>query len=272
MIRKMNSKLNEYLKGEQISKLNFDDLKYIAELTDFNTKILDWFRYLQKNEIEGWRNKKVTKKICNILMSEKTIQFYSLFCPSYIKGEGADGFRTDDVGNTTKNGIKRLEEFTKITEKMGFKCAKPEAIFFDLSLEQPEKTIHKIEDLKINIENFKNYIPKKMTFSLLSEKFPELISIIGYRGITIEPLPVDEKVFNRIVERGRKFYELFGWNQEQIIERSKIIASSESTVGTFIRTQMPNSIMLYTPTMLERAQVYSGRNQEDPIAIIVPKK
>lgn len=272
MISNLNRKLNDYLKGERISKIKYDDLKYIAELTNFNIRILDWFRYLQGIEIEGWRNKKVTHKICNILMSGDPIQFYSLFCPSYIKGEGADGFRTDDVGNTTKKGLKTLEEFCEKTKNMGFKCMKPEAIFFDLSLEQPEKTINKISDLKKNIENFKKYVPEKMDFWLLSEKFPELYDIIGYKGIIIEPLPVDEIVFNRIVERGRKFYELFGWNQEQIIQRSKIIASSESTVGTFIRNKMPNSIMLYTPTMLERAQVYSGKKQDQPLAIIMPKK
>ena len=272
MIKDINNKLNVYLKGERISKINFDDLKYIAELTNFNINILDWFRYLQGIEIEGWRNKKVTKKICNILMSNKPILLYSLFCPSYIKGEGADGFRTDDVGNTTKKGLKILEEFTEMTKKLGFKCKESEAIFFDLSLEQPEKTIDKIEDLKKNIDNFKKYIPQNIKFSLLSEKFPELYDIIGYTGIIIDPLPVDDKVFNRIIERGRKFYELFGWNKEQIIERSKVIASSESTVGTFIRNKMPNSIMLYTPTMLERAQVYSGKNQDNPLAIIMPKK
>ncbi len=272
MINNLNSKLNSYLKGERISKIRYDDLKYIAELTNFNIKILDWFRYLHEIEIEGWRNKKVTQKICNILMSDKPIQFYSLFCPSYIKAEGSDGFRTDDVGNTTKKGLKNLEEFCNKTKTMGFKCLNPEAIFFDLSLEQPEKTINKISDLKKNIENFKKYVPKKMKFCLLSERFPELYDIIGYKGVIIEPLPIDETVFNRIVERGGRFYKLFGWDQEQIIQRSKVIASSESTVGTFIRNRMPNSIMLYTPTMLERAQVYSGKNQDEPLAIIMPKK
>lgn len=272
MVSNLTQKLNEYLKNERISKENFDDLKYVANLTDFNEKILDWFRYLQTFEIVGWRNKLVTKKICEMLTNGEPIQFYSLFCPSYIKGKDVAGFRTDDVGNTTKNGINRLAEITDFTRKMGFNCKSPEAIFFDIALEQPEKTIKLIDDLKQNIINFKKYVPDNMKFSLLSDKYPELKDIIGYTGVIIDPLPVDQIILDRIVERGAKFYELFGWDEEKINQRSKVIASSEAVVGMFLRSNMLNSIMVYTPTMLERAQVYSGKHQDDPLAIIIPKK
>ena len=49
---------------------------------------MKWFRYLQSFETIGWRNKLVTKKLCKIFSDNKQIQFYSLFCPSYIKGNG----------------------------------------------------------------------------------------------------------------------------------------------------------------------------------------
>lgn len=272
MADNLNKRLNDFLKNEKISKENFDDLKNVANYTDFDERILSWFRYLQTFEVTGWRNKQVTKNICQILQKNEPIHFYSLFCPSYLKGEGATGFRTDDVGNTTKNGLKRLMEITEVTRKLGFVCDKPEAIFFDIALEQPEKTIFMIDDLNKNIENFCKYVPNGMQFNVLSNKFPELMDIIGYTGIITNPLPVDEVVLNRIIERGKKFYELFGWNNEKIVERSKVIASSEATVGIFIRYRMPNSIMIYTPTMLERAQVYSGKHQNNPLAILVPKK
>lgn len=272
MVSNLTQKLNEYLENERVSKENFDDLKYVANLTDFNEKILDWFRCLHFFEITGWRNKLVTKKICEILTSAKPIQFYSLFCPSYIKGKGVAGFRTDDVGNTTKNGISRLAEITDITRQAGFNCKSPEAIFFDIALEQPEKTMNMLDDLEKNIANFKRYLPDNMEFSLLSDKYPELKDVIGYAGVVIDPLPVDKIIFDRIVERGSKFYELFGWNEKKINERSKVVASSEAIVGMFLRTNMTNSIMVYTPTMLERAQVYSGKHQDDPLAIIIPKK
>lgn len=272
MVSNINQKLNAFLKGEKLSKEHFDDLKNVANITDFNEKILTWFRYLQSIELVGWRNKLVTQKICSILEKNQTLKFYSLFCPSYIKGKGEAGFRTDDVGQTTKNGLKRLLNITKITRNLGFECNKPEAIFFDIALEQPEKTINMINDLKKNIEIFKTYLPEGVEFALLSEKFPELMDIIGYKGIIVEPLPVDEIILKRIIDRGKKFYELFGWSMQQIEMRSKVIASSEAIVGTFLRSKMPEDIMVYTPTMLERAQVYSGKHQDDPLAIIIPKK
>lgn len=272
MISNINKRLNDFLEGEKISKENFDDLKNIANMTNFNVEILTWFKKLQSIEVVGWRNKLVTKKLCDILEKKQPLQFYSLFCPSYVKGAGAVGFRTDDVGETTKNGLKRLVEITEMTKKLGFKCNNPEAIFFDIALEQPEKTINMINDLNKNIEIFKSYVPNGVKFSLLSNKFPELIDIIGYKGITVEPMLVDDVVLKRIIERGKKFYELFGWTMEQIERRSKVIASSEAIVGTFLRNKMPEAIMIYTPTMLERAQVYSGKHQDDPLAIIIPRK
>lgn len=117
MANNVTKRLNDFLNGEKISKEHFDDLKNVANFTNFNEKILTWFIYLQKIEVLGWRNKLVTKKICQILSNEEPLQFYSLFCPSYIKGEGKAGFRIDDVGNTTINGIKRLNEITIMTKK-----------------------------------------------------------------------------------------------------------------------------------------------------------
>ncbi len=268
----LSEKINEFLDGEKIAKEYFEELKMVAKMSDFNYDILRWFRFLQTIEIAGWRNKKVSIKICELLLSGELIQFYSLFCPSYKKGKGEVGFRTDDVGNTTKNGLKSLLAIYQQTLKMGFRCERPKAIFFDIALEQPEKTSSMLADLMTNIENFKKYVPEEIDFYLLSELFPELKEIVGCKGIIIEPLPVDEKVMNRIVERGKKFYQLFGWTDRQILKRSKIIASSEATVGTFLRRWNKNSIMVYTPTMLERAQVYSGKQQDDPLVIIFPDK
>ncbi len=33
---------------------------------------------------------------------------------------------------------------------------------------------------------------------------------------------------------------------------------------------MPDAIMIYTPTMFEKAQVYYGKHQDKPLAIIIP--
>ena len=98
------------------------------------------------------------------------------------------------------------------------------------------------------------------------------MDIIGYRGIKATPLPVPQKTLDRIEERGAKFYKLFGWTKRQIRERSEVIASSEAIVGSVLRYATPDDIMVYTPTMLERAQVYSGfKFESDPLPIIFPK-
>ena len=272
MISNLNNKINQFLNNEKVEKEYFDDLKNVANYTNFDENIMNWFRYLHSFEKIGWRNKLVTKKLCNIFMDNEPIQFYALFCPSYLKGDGATGFRTDDVGNTTRIGLENLMKITENTIKLGYECNKPKAIFFDVALEQPEQTVNMIDDLKCNIENLKKYVPKNMDFSLLSEEFPEIMDIIGYNGIIIDPLPVDEIILKRIIERGKKFYELFGWDIEKIEKRSKVIASSEAVVGMFFRNKIPNAIMIYTPTMLERAQIYSGKYQDNPLPIIIPKR
>lgn len=271
----INKQLNEYLQGKRIAKESWDDLKIVIETIGFNKLVLDWFVHLQSIETIGWRPKLVTQKLAKILAGaakENTIEFYALFCPSYKKGIGVHGFRTDDVGNTSLWAIKTLDEIVKKTKDLGIACKKARAIFFDVAVEQPKKTIHEINDLKKNIENLKKHIPEDMKLELLSELFPFIFDTVGYNGIKINPLPVPEVTLKRIIERGAKFYELFGWTAKQIEERSRVIASSEALVGNTIRYEMPNSIMVYTPTMLERAQVYSGHKFEtDPLPIIFPK-
>jgi len=134
----INKLLNKYLKGKRISKERFDDLKIVIKEIGYNKKILDWFSYLQEYEVVGWRPKLVTKKLCQILLNsseEKRLEFYALFCPSYKKGIGAYGFRTDDVGNTSRRGIIKLSEVVQKSEELGFVCKPPRAIFFDIALE-----------------------------------------------------------------------------------------------------------------------------------------
>jgi hypothetical protein len=270
-----NKYLNQYLNNKRIPKYYYDDLTIVIEEVGFNKIILDWFSYLHNIETVGWRPKFVTQKIARILANsdkDNPVEFYSLYCPSYKKGVGLHGFRTDDVGDTTKWGIKILKQIVKKTILLGIPCKLPRAIFFDIAIEQSEKTIKEIVDLKININNFKKYLPNNIKFELLSELFPAVFDTVGYWGIKMSPPPVSQTTLNRIIERGGKFYQLFGWDDKQIKERSLIIASSEALVGNTIRYAMPNSIMIYTPTMLERAQVYSGfQYKTDPLPIIFPK-
>ena len=213
----INKTLNDYLQGKRIAKDNYDDLKIVIEEIGYNKLVLDWFHYLQSIETVGWRPKLVTQKLARILANASKgtpVEFYALFCPSYKKGEGVHGFRTDDVGNTSLWGIETLRGIFSSTKKLGIPCKAPKAIFFNIAVEQPEKTLGEIKDLETNIVNLRKHIPEEMKFELLSE----------------------------------------------------------ALVGNTIRYEMPNSIMVYTPTMLERARVYSGMKFEsDPLPIIFLK-
>lgn len=270
-----NKILNNYLGGKRIGKYEFDDFTSVIRAVGYKKQFLDWFNYLHSIETVGWRTQLSTQKIAALLAqstSESPVEFYALFCPSYKKGVGAYGFRTDDVGDTSRWGIKILSDIVNHTRRLGIPCKNPLAIFFDLAIEQPEKSLSEIKDLEINIKNLKKYISKNMKFELLSKKFPFLKDTIGYNGVKILPVPISQNVLKRIIERGEKFYSLFGWTKRQILERSKTIASSEAIVGNVLRYTMPNSIMVYTPTMLERAQVYSGlKLEKDPLPIIFPR-
>lgn len=278
----VNDFLSKYLHGERIPKPLFDELKLIVEnfkesQSERNlVTVLNWFRWLQGNEILGWRTKEINLKIAYLLFKSlkgEKILLYALFCPSYKKGAGAYGFKTDGVGNTTKTGLVNLKNIAKETEKMGFSLDKPLAIFFDIAVEQPQKSIPAIGDLEKNIANFKEVVPKEIIFKRLSVLFPELLDVVGLGGVEIDPLPISQDIFERIVERGKKFYELFAWSNEQILERSRVIASSEAIVGSYLKKTFPNGILVYTPTMLERAAVYSGKEfRTDPLPVIFPKR
>ncbi len=274
----VNKIINDFTGRKKIPKHEFDSLKLVIEnVPNFTIKkhlnILLWFDYLHKIETIGWRPNNLTRKITKLLQdSEKyPINFYSLFCPSYKKGIGMHGFRTDAVGDTTIWGVKMLLEIERFTNFLGFKTTKPEAIFFDLAVEQPEKSLAELDDLEANIVNFKKQIPNSIAFKKLSQVYPVLADVVGYQGVKLNPLPIPNKIFLRIIERGQKFYQLFGWSEAQILERSRVIASSEGLVGYILRDSKPNGIMVYTPTMLERASIYSGRRQNDPLPIIFPK-
>lgn len=275
--------VKEHLGKTRVSRLAFDDLSIVSEeLVEVSAiereKIFEWFVDLQKNEIGGWRNRACTRKIARLLLSSLRggkVKFYALFCPSYKKGDGVYGVRTDGVGQTTISGLNNLKTWHERSEAMGFRLEKPLAIFFDIALEHAKKIIENngLVDFEKNIENFRSVVPKEIDFVRLSEILPEVMKAIGYEGRIIDPLPVPMETYERIVERGGKFYSLFGWSDEEIEERSKLIASSESYVGRRLREVLPGGIMVYTPTMLERAAVYSGFDYIiDPLPIIFPIK
>lgn len=277
-----NDKINKFLENKRTPAHEFADLKIVVEACEDISwskleRIFRWFRFLQSKEIVGWRPKAMTKKIVGLLKNnspKNKLTLYTLFCPSYKKGKGAFGFRTDDVGKTTLAGIENLKNFHKQTKELGFEIENPLAIFFDLAVEEYDRVMsnNALGDIEENIKNFKHRLPSHFRFIKLSD-YGILKREIGYQGIQLNKLPIPEKTLERIIERGHKFYKHFGWTVEQVRERSLTIACSEALVGEFLRQEFPRGIMIYTPTMLERGAVYSGMKfNSDPLPIIFPKK
>lgn len=171
--------VKEYLGKKRVNRLIFDDLSIVSEeLVEATTiergKIFDWFVALQKNEIVGWRNRACTRKITRLLLSSlrgDKVRFYAIFCPSYKKGDGMYGVRTDGVGQTTISGLDNLKTWHEISDAMGFRLEKPLAIFFDIALEHAKKIIENngLVDFEKNIENFRSVVPKEIDFVRLSE-------------------------------------------------------------------------------------------------------
>ncbi len=244
-----------------ISKKYYDELKTIKQVTS-DPLVIDWFNYIHNEETYGWRTKQMTRKIAELLASRKPVMFFALFCPSYKKGDGKFGFRTDGIGSTTTTGLETLKRVSDHTSTT-FQVEQPRAIFFDIAVEQPDKA--KPSDLQKNIENFTKNIPEGVSFDLLTDALPEMKIISGWHGFKNNKLPIAENVYQRIVERGKKFYTLFGWTDEMVKDRTDTIVSVEYLVGKLLTQRYPNGIMVYTPTMLERAYIYSQDEKDIPI-------
>lgn len=282
----MTNKINVLLGGEKIDPSHYRELELLFKLgREINgsmdvDRVFELFRFIQTNEVVGWRSSIVTKKILRLLFAnnlEKPLGFYALFCPSYAKGLEQIGFRTDDVGDTTVNGLKYLDAITKLAYRLGFTVKKPAVIFFDLAVERAEKIIelNLVTDLETNFDNFRrraHLVSQDFQIERLSE-LDDMQSQIGFCGIQTGSLGVPKELFDKVVWRGNLFYKLFGWREDQVRRRSEVICRSESFVGGYLRRRFPDDIFIYTPTMLERLFVYSGyKYKSNPLPIITIKK
>lgn len=185
------NKINSIIQNKRLKDFQFKELKtiyeYCIEKNVANIRpIIDWFVFLQVNEITGWRNKKNTLNIVDNLINSKIypVSFYSLFCPSYKKGDNLYGFRIDTVGATTVSGISNLTKFTEYTESLGFKVDEPVAVFFDLALEQFDRlqTYDWKNELESNIQNFCDHLPPSIKFEKLSDE-PSLFKLDCFKFI-----------------------------------------------------------------------------------------
>lgn len=152
---------------------------------------------------------------------------------------------------------------------------RPLAILFDLALEQFDKIVGvdpSLASLDINSDNLKRILPGCFDYMRLSD-VAELRDAVGFGGLNLPDLPIPTQLFDRIVNRGSEFYQQFGWTPDQVLQRSWTVSCSEAVVGAYLRGNLPNSILIYTPSMLERAALYSGMAYRTaPLPYVVPLK
>jgi len=243
--------------------------------------VLRCLEFIAEGEIIGWRSKQMTKALVSQLLApflgHRKLTIFAIFCPSYKKGIGSFGFRTDGVGETTRLGLKNLADLYNCAVKNNIPLNKPLGLFFDVAVENHQKVVKNngLSDLNINFENLKKEATK-LSFPFIFQKIskiPELFEKIGYQGIICGPLPISRASYSRILERGRKFYQLFGWTEKEVVFRTKVIARSEYLVGKWLRKEIMPAILVYTPTMLERGEIYSGRQlATNPFPAYFPRK
>jgi len=260
--------------GEEIT---FQKTKYSEDDLVKLNKIIVWWDYLNSHTAEEWRDKttsiKMQKILCSAVSQNKTINIYSIFCPSYKKGKGAFGY-TGVTGEHTKSKIHELEKFINDSVSLGINI-KAYIYFSDLLLENYSKlkdTNYKT-DLENNYQDFKNRFKSKyVEVSRLSD-IDDLNQKIGEQGVVDKEIKLPTNIYQRVLERNTAFYgESLRWNDNEIKKRTDILVNSYQALGDYFRKQFPDGVVYWVESAYERGVMYSGENQADPIPIIYPNK
>lgn len=255
--------------------------KTTYSLTDIShlETLIRWWDLLNQETANEWRDNKTTAKIQEIVVSsvltEKPIELYAIFCPSYKKGIGAIGY-TGVTGNYTQSIISKLSVFVEKSLETGVRVT-PVVYFSDLLLENYsllEGTSYRI-DLQNNYDHFRNLVQTKSNGLIRTKKLSEIsefLRVIGEQGITSGPIEVHPQILERIFTRGKTFYQnSLGWDNQQIMDRTNTLARCYSFMGEYFRKHIPLGIMYWTESAYERGVMYSGLHNE-PLPIIYPQK
>lgn len=262
--------------GEPIT---FQKTSYSQKDLEHLRILLSWWNLVNLISNKEWRDK-ITARIIQrnailSLIENKPLEIYSIFCPSYKKGNGEYGYM-GVIGNHTKAYIHKLSGFVKLSKELGLSIHAT-AYFSDLLLENYEciqGTTYK-EDLKTNYLSFKrefldvgNFVETKLLSSI-----NELSKGIGEKGIRKGVINIPIEIFEKILERNKVFYiNGLGWTNSMVKERTDILISSYSLMGLVFRKMYPNGIMFWVESAYERGVMYNGYDQDAPIPTIYPIK
>lgn len=261
--------------------ISFQKTEYDERDLELMKKLIDWWCWMDRNGNSEFRNKNtnksIHKNIINIIQNNSELVLYAVFCPSYKTGIGAVGY-TGKVGERTKMMIDVFRKFVYQSQNFGFKV-RGEVMFSDLLLENYEQLLETDyrENLKSNFKEFKEIFNNKdydklIRVRLLSD-IESIKKTIGETGITEGNLGISKQTFDLVFKRNLVFYqEKLGWNEKEVLKRTEVLARCYSFMGSEFRKIWPQGIMFWTESAYERASMYSGTNELNPLAVIFPKK
>jgi hypothetical protein len=277
--KKLINLVVEILKREKVGKNGEkQSILYSDEELEKLRKIVGFLLFVQSKECPNFRTIKETenliKNILNSLNKKQPFLIFALFCPSYKKIKEVVGFNIK-IGETTKKGINNLSILSKKAESLGIKT-ETYAIYSDLALENSEKLNKKdLKDLEENYLNFVSYgkkINSKIRFRKISQ-VGNCKQFVKIEGIQLANPQISSKKINSIVNRSKPLYkDVLGWNNEDILKRTKVLANSCLVMGREVKAKNPNCMMIIAENMYERGSFYNSEKSKDRLPIFYPHK
>ncbi|MFA5173090.1 MAG: hypothetical protein WC435_01645 [Candidatus Paceibacterota bacterium] len=258
---------------------SFQKTEYSKDDLNNISKILNLWVFLGLFSNIEFRNKDTTKELLKYFIlsikNDEPIKIYGIFCPSYKEGKGKIGYK-GCLGQKTEYSIGLMCNFINNLNKLGIKTD-AYAYFSDLLLENYEKLIgtNYKKDIKNNFLEFKN---KFKDFSILIHvkklsDIRKLKYILGEKGFCSKKSNQYGKLFKIIQQRNSVFYKnKLGWNDKDVLERTKILLDSYDVIGKLFKKKFPNGIMFWTESAYERGIMYNTSLKKNIIPIIYPKK
>jgi hypothetical protein len=252
--------------GKQITvqKTEYSD----SDLKKMN-KLMRWWVFLDSFSNSDCRidltAQAIQDRVIDSVNDNKPITIFSVFCPSYKMGIGVYGYN-GTIGERTRYFINAVSEFVLKSEEIGI-MIDAHVYFSDLILENLDKLKghdgYK-NDLKNNYlafcEEFSCRSSGKIKTYLLSD-VPECRQEIGELGV-ISNIHLPNNISRQILDRNTVFYRSrLGWSDQQIKERTDIIIGSYIQLAKIFKSKIPEGIILWTESALERGLIYESLTQ-----------
>jgi len=246
--------------------------------------IQDYWSNLIKDESKEFiRTEQAKKSFYSILydaiLNKNPINYISILCPSYKKGENEIGFKKEP-GQTTYVAFNNLKRIYENTINLGINATMI-ALFYDIAVENAHKlSPQDWQDFEQNIIQDK-IISKvhNIPYNLVSKIFPSLYKDVGRNGVVftkeelLQKFPINKDVLENVIMESKEFYTtLFGWTIEEAEKRALCMACAYTIESGIIRKHFKNPVVIYSAYSYNRMALYNGKDGSARIGIICPKR